>query len=1259
MPFVYPFTINPTKPYNKPPTENGDWLPSTYGYSEHIRIPQVEVGLNPTFLPNTTTYYCFSYDGGTTWDTPEQVPLEITAAVYWEDLLHYSLMPFVQATFPTGDGVKTLDLRVYGSLVNGDIDTATEILNTASGAGLDPALLSSPEHTSRRHVQLDSVAPVLDTFTGPLTYPGDPWTYLDGLQLIATDAVGLHSYLIKESSTTPVPEAFGEQGASPTRYQVVQGGTVTLYAWARDLAGNVSNSLSLVVEALQKKFYVGTGKGVVGGEATVVGNHPPMSWESVGGSVGGGTTYGYGIYKGGIQTISVLGAAVGGGTAGVVITTAQNSSLLYPTNARNIWLSGEYNTAGSLVTVTTPATCTIQPVEYPSATTFNCQVLDLPIGTTVFTITATDKYGQSTSTTKTIVVSTEKPFVSINYVNSVITSSSFAITGSVDELCHDSMGGATTLIATSGIKGAMTFGAAASGKRTFSTSLSNLPVGFSWAVISAQKSDGTYSNVLINIFVVSSNPTLTINNVLPSTSTTTQTLSGKVTYGCTVHIRINEAGDYTTTPLADGSWSKNIPLSVGNNTVVVYASNARGRTSDFPFPIYRNYDEVLFDITTLGYSTTNSTSTITGIADPRAVVVINMENGTQYKAYPNSSGVWSATINLAVGENHFYTEVHYPGRIFYTTDGTDPTESSRAYTGPLTIRNNALIKAIAVDKSGNVSPINTQLLYVDVESPVSHLNPLKRLELDHPVFVSVYTTDSCEELLYALNDSVMLNPTVYTKPFLVTRDSVVEYRGVDNVGNLEGVNAAEFTFKKSERVVITPGSGTYNDNLLVYIRSAIAQTTYYTLDGSEPTNSSAQYVGVPILFEVGRKYTLRVRTSNGADWTGLYTRVYDLTAGETVEGTNIHTFDFAQEQTEDVQTDDTTIYAETEATWMYKPSFHPGGWGGYGDPSVWQSPKPSDHSAPIVGDWWVLQYTNKFKDYYALAVQHSDYLNITKTNTSIEFPEVVIDGYSALKIKWYQSIRSLGLTGYCNVYLKVNNGAYKKIYSVNGGDIGSYLNNHVQMLMTDFDGAIPKLVQLKFELYDLNPGTATWGIDLIEIDGVAALEVVGTYPAMQATSVYLSETLQLTFSEEIDPACLTDFNFILTEGTEIVPCTYQYKKTLKTVYVVPSVPMKEDTVYGLVAKREISSRYKGQGLAADYILYFTTGLYDIVSPTLSSFAIQTPYSTGNTIFTTRVNLNAYAADNVGVTHVRFANSLNGSSGVIPPDVEWSEWIPYE
>jgi predicted glutamine amidotransferase len=89
--------------------------------------------------------------------------------------------------------------------------------------------------------QPDVIAPVVTAFSIPatsstLTVPVSSFT--------ATDNKAVTGYLVTESATAPLAGDAGWSATAPASYVFVTAGTKTLYAWAKDAAGNVSASLS-------------------------------------------------------------------------------------------------------------------------------------------------------------------------------------------------------------------------------------------------------------------------------------------------------------------------------------------------------------------------------------------------------------------------------------------------------------------------------------------------------------------------------------------------------------------------------------------------------------------------------------------------------------------------------------------------------------------------------------------------------------------------------------------------------------------------------------------------------------------------------------------------------------------------------------------------------------------------------------------------------------------------------------------------------
>jgi hypothetical protein len=127
----------------------------------------------------------------------------------------------------------------FGTIATQDSDGDTFNNITEINAGTFPGnAASKPAPTG------DTTAPVVTAFSIPATSSS---LTVSITSLTATDAVGVTGYLLTETSAKPSATAGGWSASKPANYTFASAGAKTLYAWAKDAAGNVSNSLSASV----------------------------------------------------------------------------------------------------------------------------------------------------------------------------------------------------------------------------------------------------------------------------------------------------------------------------------------------------------------------------------------------------------------------------------------------------------------------------------------------------------------------------------------------------------------------------------------------------------------------------------------------------------------------------------------------------------------------------------------------------------------------------------------------------------------------------------------------------------------------------------------------------------------------------------------------------------------------------------------------------------------------------------------------------
>jgi hypothetical protein len=115
----------------------------------------------------------------------------------------------------------------------------------------------------------DNKPPTVTVFTIPSTYSS---LTVPISAFSATDNIGVTGYMVTQTSTQPTARATGWTATPPASYTFSSAGTKTLYAWAKDAAGNVSSSKSASVTiTLSSGGGTGGTGGGTGGTAAISG----------------------------------------------------------------------------------------------------------------------------------------------------------------------------------------------------------------------------------------------------------------------------------------------------------------------------------------------------------------------------------------------------------------------------------------------------------------------------------------------------------------------------------------------------------------------------------------------------------------------------------------------------------------------------------------------------------------------------------------------------------------------------------------------------------------------------------------------------------------------------------------------------------------------------------------------------------------------------------------------------------------------------
>ena len=182
--------------------------------------------------------------------------------------------------------------------------------------------------------------------------------------------------------------------------------------------------------------------------------------------------------------------------------------------------------------------------------------------------------------------------------------------------------------------------------------------------------------------------------------------------------------------------------------------------------------------------------------------------------------------------------------IYYTLDGTTPTETSAIYTAPLTIVYNTTVKAYAVN-AGMADSEMAEATYTIVTSLVDEpvISPVGGNVTD-TVTVTITCATAGAKIYYTIDGTTpdTLTATEYTAAFTVGETTTVKAIAAKAGMTTSNVVTETYTFPVPvvEEPVISPVGGNVTAPVTVTITCATAGAKiYYTTDGTAPDTLTA------------------------------------------------------------------------------------------------------------------------------------------------------------------------------------------------------------------------------------------------------------------------------------------------------------------------------------------------------------------------------------------------------------------------------------
>jgi hypothetical protein len=183
-----------------------------------------------------------------------------------------------------------------------------------------------------------------------------------------------------------------------------------------------------------------------------------------------------------------------------------------------------------------------------------------------------------------------------------------------------------------------------------------------------------------------------------------------------------------------------------------------------------------------------------------------------------------------------------PGaEIFYTTNGTKPSNSSTRYTNAFKVGENQTVTAVAYSADFGEGPTATAKFIIKLPADVPKFSVKAG---KYPKAIAVTITDATRGavIYYTTNGKTPTTAaTHYTKPVEVSSDETLKAIAVAPGGSYGPVTSAIYTIETAMPFIKPDGGAVAPGSSVIISDATTGAAIYYTTDGATPTARSKRY----------------------------------------------------------------------------------------------------------------------------------------------------------------------------------------------------------------------------------------------------------------------------------------------------------------------------------------------------------------------------------------------------------------------------------